>query len=96
TTVPFDSVGYIVQWWGSLSKKLSASSVIRLRGGTLDGLGYILQSRAINTSGSSSFDYKYTVPMVAGPGVDVWVEADTDTNNTGVASGFGIKFIKIN
>jgi len=89
-TVPINKNGYIVKWWGTLSRKVSATATIALRGGRLNAIGYIIQQRSINSTGTSSFDYDYAVPLPVGPGVDIWVEADTDTNNTGIASGFDI------
>lgn len=91
-TVPIDKTGYIVKWWGTMSKGVgsSAASVVRLRGGTLDGLGYLLQSRAALTDGNSAFDYDYAVPSPIPGGIDIWVEADASANDTGIASGFDI------
>lgn len=89
-TIPFGKIGYLTKWWGSLSTKGAASSVVRLKGGTLDGLGYIIQTRSINGTGTSAFDYEYSAPEIMAQGVDIWVEADSDTNNTGIASGFDI------
>jgi len=89
-TVPFGKIGYLAKWWGSISKKQISSSIVRLRAGTLDGLGYILQTRAITTSGSSEFNYSYTISEPLAGGVDVWVEADSDSNDVGITSGFDL------
>ncbi len=92
-TVPIGKIGYLNKWWGTLSKKQVAISVVRLRAGTIDGVGYILQARSIGSSGSSDFDYEYTVPLPIPGGVDVWVEADSNVNDLGVASGFDIVLV---
>ena len=89
-TVPLGKTAYIHQWWGSISKKQTAISNMILRGGILDGIGYIIQNRSITTSGSSEFSWKPSVPIQIPGGADIWVEADTDTNNTGIASGFDV------
>ncbi len=85
---PLNKICYIVKWWGTLSKKQAAVSVMNLRGGEVGGMGYILQMRAVDNGGTSSFNYDYAVPVAIPGGADVWVEANTDTNDTGVSSGF--------
>ncbi len=91
-SVPIDKIGYIVKWWGTISRDIPTASVsvMRLRGGTLDGIGYLLQSRSISTAASSSFTYDYAVPTPIPGGVDIWVEATSSANDTAVASGFDI------
>lgn len=92
-SVPFDKNGYITKWWGSLSKKQTAVSTLKLRSGSLDGIGYVLQTRAIDNAGSSEFSYEYPNPRPIPGGADIWVEADTDTDNTGISSGFEITLV---
>lgn len=92
-TVPTGKTGYLHRWWGSISKKQAAASNLRLRIGHLDGFGYVSQSRGIDSQGSSEFDYKWEFPIPVPSGVDVWIEADTDTNATSVAGGFDITLI---
>jgi len=89
-TVPLNKIGYIRKWWGAMSGKTNASSVLHLRGGILDGIGYIIQNRTIRASGSSEFSYEPSVDIVLTGGADIWVEADSDTNDTAIASGFDI------
>lgn len=89
-TVPLDKIGYIKHWWGSLSGKTNANSTMILRAGTLDALGYIVQTRSIRASGDSDFDYIPAADIQVPGGSDIWVEGDTDTNNTSISSGFDI------
>lgn len=89
-SIPADKNGYITQWWGSLSKKGSAGVTVNLRVGIIDGIGLIKQTRSISGTGSSEFDYTFPTPVPLGPGVDIWVEASSDTNNIGVSGGFSI------
>ncbi|MCK5019598.1 MAG: hypothetical protein KAS32_21245, partial [Candidatus Peribacteraceae bacterium] len=93
-TVPANKKGYLLKWWGSLSKKQGAVSNMRLRIGTLGAIGYLVQTRAVDNGGSSEFVYERTVPSLLPAGIDIWVEADTDTNNTGVSSGFDILLVE--
>jgi len=89
-TVPINKDAYIYQWWGSLSKKQAGSSNLILRGGFKSGFGYIQQSRSLNSTGSSAFNYLPVTPIRLGPGLDIWVEADSDSNNMGISSGFDL------
>jgi hypothetical protein len=94
-TCPSNMICYIIKWWGSLSKTTGggAVAIMNLRAGTLDGVGYIVQTRAMDNAGSSNFTYDYAIPIAIPGGADVWVEADT-TSLVGVSSGFDI--IKVN
>ena len=90
-TVPANKIGYIVKWWGSMSRAVaSATSDFHLRGGTLDGIGYLLQDRSFTTTGSSQFTFEYKVPVPIPGGSDIWVEANSNANAVGVASGFDV------
>jgi len=90
-TCPADKICYVLKWWGSMARAIaSAVSIVHLRGGTLGGIGYVLQTRAINTVGNSSFNYDYVVPIAIPGGSDIWVEAASTANSVGVASGFDI------
>jgi len=95
-TVPFGKKGFVLQWWASLSKKQSAAAIVRLRAGILDGVGYTVQTRAIETTGTSEFTYNYALPLVNIPGgADIWVEAQSDSAqaDVGVSAGFDILLI---
>lgn len=92
-TVPVNKTAYLTKWQGSITTKTSASATMILRAGTLDGIGYILQVGVLNTAGGSDLLYEPTVPLKISGGVDIWVEGESDTNNTGVASGFDIVLV---
>ncbi len=92
-TIPSDKFGMLVRWWGSMSKKQSASSVVNLRAGQIDKIGYIVQNRSVKSNGSSAFDHKFEIPILFPGGSDMWMEADSDTNDIGIAGGFDIVLI---
>lgn len=94
-TVPIDKIGYITRWWGSMSKRQTAVSVVRMRAGQMNGIGYVLQTRAISTTGSSDFNHSWstTGPLILPGGADIWVEADSSANDVGISSGFDIKLV---
>jgi hypothetical protein len=89
-TIPANKTGMLVRWWGSMSKKQSASSVINLRAGQLDKIGYIVQVRSVNSTGSSSFDHGFKIPILFPGGSDMWIEADSSAADVGIAGGFDI------
>ncbi len=89
-TVPADKFGRIHRWWGTLSKKQTVVSTLKLRAGTLDAIGFILQTRSIDNTGDSSFNHDFKTPIPAPGGVDIWIEADTNANDTGISAGFDV------
>lgn len=92
-TIPSNKVGYLRSWWGTLSKKTGAAVEMHLRVGQLHGVGYIINSRGLSSTGSSQFTFDYIPPDVLVGGADIWVEASSDTVNVGVAAGFDIILI---
>ena len=91
-TIPANSSGYILEWWGTLSKKVSAFSTMRLRIGTLGGISYIIQPRSVTTTGSSDFLHKNKWHFVPG-GTDIWIEGDSSANDVGITAGFDILLV---
>jgi hypothetical protein len=89
-TPPFDTNAYLTSWWGTLSKRTGAVSIIRLKAGTLDRIRYVIESRSLDNTGSSEFFHKFDIPQGITGALDVWVEADSNVNDTGVSAGFDI------
>lgn len=89
-TCPLTHTCTIVYWWGSLSKGVGATtaSIMELMGGTLDGVPYKLQPRAYTSTASSSHEHPYMLPVPFAGGADVWLKANSTTNDTGVSGGF--------
>ena len=94
-TVPANKTGFILNWWGSMSRAVaSAVSDFHLRGGPLDDLQYLLQTRSVTTTGKSDFDYNYRIPIAIPGGSDIWAEANSNANLVGVSSGFDILLVE--
>ncbi len=90
-TVPANKTGLLVSWWGSMSKVVAtAVSIIRIRVGVLDGVGYVKQTRAVANDGTPEFGYAWPVPLVIAGGQDIWVEANSTANLVGVSAGFEV------
>jgi len=93
-TIPGDSFGMVGRWWGSMSKKQSATSIFKLRIGQLDHIGYIKQVRSIQSAGASAFDYDFKGGFILPGGSDIWMEADADAANVGVSGGFDVMMVR--
>jgi hypothetical protein len=93
-TIPVTQNGYLERWWGTLSKKQSAVSNVRLRVGFLSGIGYLQQTRALDNTGSSSFDHRFKPAFIAG-GTDIWIEADSNAADVGVSAGFDLTLVDV-
>lgn len=94
-TIPGDSFGLVARWWGSMSKKQSATSTFKLRIGQLDHIGYIKQVRSIQSAGASAFDYDFKGGFILPGGSDIWMEADADAASVGVSGGFDVMMVKV-
>lgn len=94
-TVPLDKCVFIYQWWGSLSRKQAGTASLVLRGGFKSNFGYIQQNRTLSSTGSSEFAFSPATPIPIGPGLDIWVEADSSTNNMGISAGFDMILVDI-
>jgi hypothetical protein len=93
-TIPGDLMGLVTRWWGSMSKKQSATSTVKLRVGQLNHIGYIEQLRSIQSTGDSSFDHDFKIATLLPGGSDIWMEADADAASVGVAGGFDVVLYK--
>lgn len=91
--VPRSRTGYLKSWWASISSKTSASSVVRLRAGEISGVSYVVQSRSIQSTGNSSFNYTFKTPLIIPGGAEIFIEADSDTNNTAISGGYELIMI---
>ncbi len=90
-TIPEGKVGYMTSLFVTLAKKGSAGveprALVRLPGGVFQ----VVEWLAISGSGSSYVDRQFNAPLLGIPaGTDIKLQADTDTNNVGVAGGFEI------
>ena len=94
-TIPGNSFGLVGRWWGSMSKKQSATSIFKLRIGQLDHIGYIKQVRSIQSAGASAFDYDFKGGFILPGGSDIWMEADADAASVGVSGGFDVMMVRI-
>lgn len=88
STVPFPENGFLLSWWASLSRKITALCTIKLLAGDLNTRMYTIATRTITSSADSSFFQPYEGRRPLTGGIDLVMVTDTDTNNTGVSGGF--------
>jgi hypothetical protein len=87
-TIPANKVGYVRSAFATLAKKGNAGveprALVRFPGGVFQ----VVEWLAISGSGSSYIDRQFNIPLIPVPaGTDIKLQADTDTNNIGVAGG---------
>ena len=90
-TIPAGKTGYIMQWSAGLSGKTNASCNVRLRMRPLNEVFQVKEEFSLQGSGSSYMHRSYTTPKAGLTAkTDIFIEADTDAANTGVAADFGL------
>ena len=87
-TIPTDQTGYMIGWYASLSKKISATSTVRMYWRPQGQVFQLKESGAV--SENSVWDYKYNIPLELEGLTDVKIRADASTNDVGVSAGFDI------
>jgi len=92
--VPRNYTAYLTSWWASISSRNTSSSVVKLRAGELNGVSYVTQVRALNSSGSGNFIYVYPIPTTIPGGASIFIEADSSANNTALSGGFELTLIR--
>lgn len=81
--------GSMKRWRANLTRKQAGASQVVLRTGLLDGVGYISRKSGLTTTGNSSWQDELG-GFVLPPGVDVWMENDSDNAAIGISGGFDI------
>ncbi len=90
-TIPAGKVGYVKSAFVTLAKKGSASveprALVRFPGSVFQ----VVEWLSLSGSGSSHIHRPFEIPLTPVPaGTDIKLQADTDTNNVGVAGGLEI------
>lgn len=88
-SIPINKRGSIKRWRAALTKKQAAFSNVILRTGQFDGILYDSREDGLGSTGTSSWEKKLG-GFIAPPGLDVWIEMDSDGPNVGGAGGFDI------
>lgn len=88
-SIPINKRGSMKRWRASLTKKQAGFSEVILRVGLLDGINYVSRNEGLNSLGTSSWE-KDLGGFILPPGVDVWMQMDSDGPNIGGSGGFDI------
>ena len=94
-TVPIDKDGFITNWWTNLAGNTVAISNVILWVGLMQGIGYIVQKVALNSSGDSSFVTPESFSKSVPGGADIWITADSSSNNAIVSAGFDVELYQV-
>lgn len=91
-TVPRDSDGFMVRWSGAIAKKTSGIATVRLRIGPTNSTSYVDDVVDLNSIGSNNFERCLGHTRLPG-GIDVRVEADTDSTMS-ISASIDIVLVK--
>ena len=95
-TVPFGKKAFVTSGFATLAKKGQASSEIKVSARVLGSVFQVVEWFAVDGAGSSYVNRDFEIPLIGVPtGTDIRVQADTDTNNTGVAAGLEIILVEV-
>lgn len=95
-TIPADKRGFFTSWFASKAKKQASFSNIRLMIRPVNSNYSIKEQNTISSTGTSAVQRTYDVPKDSlMPGTDIKIQADTDTNDNGVAGGFDLILVDL-
>jgi hypothetical protein len=94
--IPSGKTGFLMKWWGSIAAKKSGFSILHIKAGS--GVGspsgmYLLQTRGLNTDGTSTFQHEWDIPPPIREGVDILIEADSSVADLGISGGFDLLLV---
>lgn len=93
-TIPAGKTGYFESWFAAFAGKVKSISVVRLNKREQGKSFQVLEEQALMADGSSTFPRDYKTPkngLVAL--TDIFVTADSDTANVGIAGGFDLLLV---
>lgn len=95
-TIPAGKVGLYDAWFSSFAGKTTADCNVRLNKRESGGCWQVQEEHTLRSAGSSAFPREFKVPKDGLPALtDIYVSADTDANDTGLAAGFDLKLYDV-
>lgn len=95
-TVPFGKKAFITGGFSTLAGKANASSEVKASVRVAGSVFQVVEWFAISGSATSYVYRDFEIPLVGVPvGTDIRMQADTDTNGTGVAAGLEILLVDV-
>lgn len=93
-TVPNNKEAYIFSGFASIAKKQSAVCEVRAKSRRVNSSFQIAEWFSLDSKASSYVYREFKIPLAPAPaGTDIYIEANTDTNNTKVAGGLEIVLV---
>jgi len=93
-TIPAGKTGYIVEWFGTLSGKTSANCDFRIKTRPVNDVFQVQEEASVMGAGNSSMPRPFMSPKGSYPPMtDIFIEADTDTNNTSISAGWTLLLV---
>ncbi len=90
-TVPAGKEAFTVSGFAALARKGNSSSEVKFSVRQPGSVFQVVEWFAVNSNGSSYVYRTFKLPLIGIPvGTDIRVQADTESNNTGVAAGLEI------
>lgn len=95
-TVPAGKVAYVTGGFATLARKGNVSSEIKVSVRFPGSVFQVVEWFAVVGPGSSYVNRDFEIPLIGIPtGTDIRVQADVDTNNTGIAAGLEILLVDV-
>jgi hypothetical protein len=92
-TIPAGKTGYMTSWGAGLSGKTNSNCNVKIRARPFGEVFQVKEELSVQGAGTSHFNRKFAVPNKYAEKTDLFIEADTDTNNTAVAADFDIVLV---
>jgi hypothetical protein len=93
-TVPADKTAYLLAWGASLAGKTQANCNIRLKVRPENEVFQVKEEFSISATGSSAWTRDYDIPkLILTEKTDIYIEADTDSNDSGVSGYFDLAVV---
>ncbi len=94
-TVPAGCKALLTSWYASLSKKITASSTIKMLRRSPGGVFQVKEVGSINSTGTGYIKRIYEVPEPISEKTDIVIVADASTNDVGVSAGFDLVLVDL-
>jgi hypothetical protein len=93
-TIPAGKTGHFITWFGSLSGKVNANCSLRLKVRPVGDVFQVQEEASVMSSGNSALPRVYPIPKGGFKEMnDITIEADSDTNSTGIAAGWAMLYV---
>lgn len=90
-TIPAGKTAYITSWFAAFSNLDRGTAIVRLNMRKPSESRRVMEQQSLLADGTSVLPRVYNPPKGPIPALtDIWISAESDTNNVGVAGGFDL------